>query len=151
MIEHRERRCVWCGTWIPPKKRGQALYCTDKCRREAFKERPCFYCGMAADTRDHVLPQSFTRTMADLGARKSDVVPCCRECNSLAGSKVFPTISEKRKYIKQRLRKKYEKVLEYYNYSSQEIEEFEGFLRQAVISGLEAKRLTKMRLRWPRL
>lgn len=58
----------------------------------------CAYCEAdLADTWDHIMPRKW-------GGEDiiENLLPCCRRCNSLAGSLVFATISEKRAYLKDR-------------------------------------------------
>lgn len=60
-----------------------------------------------------------------------------------------PTIPERREIAHTRIRKKYKRILNYREYSEEEINEFEGMLREAVISGLEDKKVIQARLAWP--
>lgn len=72
----------------------------------------CFYCGLPADTWDHVIPVSYLAGLLDAGFVKySPVVPACRECNVLAGSAVFEDFAEKRAYVRTRLQKRYKDLL----------------------------------------
>lgn len=73
----------------------------------------CAYCGMNADTRDHVYPISAMHAlvMADITNYTSVIVPACKECNCLAGSKIFPTFNEKRAYLRNTLRARYKHEL----------------------------------------
>lgn len=150
---HRdERRCAWCGKRIATTVRLDARFCSTPCRKEANKARPCIYCGLPAEGRDHFIPTSFVTTMLSAGIvpkRTKVIVPACRECNSTAGSKVFGTIREKRAYIHDRYRQKYAKLLEAPAWSEEELEELGTFLRGYVRGSGEGRRLLLARLRWP--
>lgn len=72
----------------------------------------CFYCGLPADTMDHVIPISHLAALLDAGFIKySQIVPACQECNCLAGSNVFEDFFEKRAYVRTRLQKRYKDLL----------------------------------------
>ncbi len=83
--------------------------------------------------------------------RFEETVPACTECNSLAGAKLFITVGAKRRWLKKRLRARYAKLLEAPAWSEAEIAELGFELRTHVERGQEAKRLTLMRLRWPKV
>ena len=79
----------------------------------------CAYCGVWAGTRDHVVPVSWMYKLfaCDFKADfKSEIVPCCQECNSIAGSKLFISFREKKKYIQKKLssKRKYKKFIDCY-------------------------------------
>ena len=61
----------------------------------------CAYCGEYADTKDHIIPYSFNHSgkrRADMGD-SDNLVPCCRECNSIASNLVFDDFYKKKDYI----------------------------------------------------
>ena len=71
----------------------------------------CQYCGAPANEVDHIVPKS------NLGSNKEEnLVACCKDCNVLAGARVFSTFSEKQDYIlakkKQRARLLNDRCLE---------------------------------------
>jgi hypothetical protein len=106
---------------------------------------------MAADSVDHFIPQSFASMIQDIGNIKNKKkVPCCRECNSTAGSKVFLTVKEKRDYIHNRYRTRYKKLLEAPDWSDKEIESLGFTIQSHVKRSIEGKKIMKERLRWPR-
>lgn len=106
----------------------------------------CVYCGVRGSTRDHIEPKTWTGS----AARAFVVtVPSCGECNSMINDSFAPTIPERREIAHTRIRKKYKRILNYQDYSEEEINEFEGMLREAVISGLEDKKVIQARLAWP--
>jgi hypothetical protein len=145
-----DRRCCWCGERIAPDKRKHSIYCTPKCRREAFSARPCMYCGVPADSRDHFVPRSYTNKMRAMGSsvHVSETVPCCRECNSTAGATIFSNVREKRFYIQDKYRNKYAKILNTPDWTQKELDELGPTLKSHVINGLRAKEITKQRIAW---
>lgn len=147
------RMCAWCGANIPEEKQSSAKFCSSKCRALAFKAKPCIYCGDIANSRDHFIPRAFVKRIEDLGWADKDniIVPACTECNSTAGSKVFATISEKRKYIHEQYKKKYKKLLEMPSWTEDELEEYGHSLRTHIKHSLTAKDEIRARLRWPKV
>src|SRR5688500_8401558 len=47
--------CSWCGEEM---EADRETFCSEGCMDEAARSNPCIYCGAAADTVDHVIPQS---------------------------------------------------------------------------------------------
>lgn len=117
-------------------------------RRIAENSHTCGYCGMPADTLDHFTPVSVGAVLTALGIKfKRYLIPACRECNILAGSKLFKTIGQKRHYIKQRLRQRYKKQLNCPNWTQDELEDLGWNLRSMIEKTLTAKTTIKERLR----
>ncbi len=145
-----DRWCSWCGTRIDVARRPQARYCSNHCRMAAFGAKPCVYCGLPADTRDHFVPKAFREKIQDLGwVRNRLIVPACNECNRTAGDKVFRTMKQKRGYIHERYRIKYRRILEMPSWSDEDLEELGYGLRTTVVAGLNARLTLRERLRWP--
>lgn len=115
---------------------------------------PCAYCGLPADTVDHVIPRSLRYMLVDVGGwrdrwgRVTDTVPACHECNSLVGSMVFNTMREKRNYIHERMRVKYKSVLRTPNWDQDELDELSPIMREYVVASMELAHLIRERLRW---
>ena len=150
----KDRRCVWCGVRIGEEIRSHAKFCSSKCRQEAFRQRPCIYCGVPANSRDHFVPKSYVQKMSHILAyvkKSSVIVPACIECNSTAGAKVFLTISEKRRYIQSKYREKYQKLLESPDWTESELAELGPTMKSHVVSSQNTKRLLRQRLYWPRM
>ena len=57
----------------------------------------CTYCGDLANTRDHIIPVSYTHGFRVFLGTKW--VWCCRECNTLLGNKMFDGIAGKAEYL----------------------------------------------------
>lgn len=145
--------CIWCGRPMIGEH-ADSLYCTERCVRAAARAVPCAYCGQPATGHDHVEPRVFRVVMADVGEdrnrRLPDTVPACQECNSTGGPQVFNTVGEKRRYIHDRLRHKYAKLLNSPTWHEHEIDELGYELQTHIRSAERAKRVIRARLFWPR-
>lgn len=106
----------------------------------------CTYCGdTPAEDLDHVIPVAYTNNRT---YTKDLVVPCCKECNGLLGSKSYMTIGDRAGYLAKAYRKKYAKVLKYPTWTQEELDELNGRLRQNVQQGQLLKALTQMRIEY---
>lgn len=145
--------CAWCGASLSGKRK-HARFCSDFCRRSSFGADPCFYCGLPAAGRDHVIAQAMYDAVLlrwpHLLHKIGETVPACTECNSLAGARLFVTPGAKRRWLKSRLRERYAKVLAQPDWTEAELEQISGHaLRSYILGAQEAKRLTRQRLSWP--
>ena len=99
-------------------------YIPEAVRREVFErhEHICQYCLLnVADSIDHILPYSFLPDHSP-----DNLTASCMRCNAIAGSKMFPTIHEKRLYIIRRLVKKRTKIPVW---TQAEVDDLEGTLK----------------------
>ncbi len=97
----------------------------------------CVYCGEHATDREHVVPKS-------LGG--SWTVPSCRECNSLIGASLQPSLSERRKVIARKVKARYRKVLRVPEWDREEVSELGPILRLAIAEMNEARLIVLERL-----
>lgn len=88
----------------------------------------CTYCGLPADTIDHTIPQTIVKAAGDAGVNLSSLtriryftVHACRECNSTLGDRVFPTLEERRAFVKAHIRRKYRGELKMPNWTDEEL------------------------------
>lgn len=116
---------------------------------------PCTYCGVPSTDKEHVTPISWIENameMKQMGINinvpKEVIVPSCRECNLMASDKVFKNISEKKKHIKEKLKKKYKKLLSMPTWEEKEINELSGELKRYVFLTNEIRRIVKSRLKY---
>lgn len=116
---------------------------------------PCFYCGMPATTVDHVTPRCYHWALAlakqatDPKAFAVETIPACFECNMLAGRRLFLHKWAKKKYLKERRRKKYARILRMPDWSPTDIAGISGYaLRQAIIAGLERRDQLRRQIAW---
>lgn len=98
----------------------------------------CFYCGdNTAITRDHVIPVSMNSETRSYNEK--DVVPCCRECNSLLGNKVLLTVEDRAMYLAERLTKRYASTLRAFGYGKDEINTFGPTLKSMISANVNMK------------
>jgi hypothetical protein len=119
---------------------------------------PCYYCGLPAGSIDHVVPRSVIEMLGILqdpavtgymhDRHRVKTVPACLECNDLIGPKYFPTLAERRAYLKDRLRVRYRKFLELPNWSDSELAQLSDRLQKRVIGALEVQRIVQARIAW---
>ncbi len=105
-------------------------------------------CGEAANARDHFIPRAFVKTMEEIAhiPRARIIVPCCTECNSTAGAKVFFTLKEKRIYIGEQYKKKYKKLLNAPTWTETEINALSYTLQSHIRQAEIHKRVIKRRI-----
>lgn len=118
-----------------------------RAQKIAYPTGVCVYCGMAAWTKDHLLPVTMTgETLRKFVA----VVPACGECNFAIGDRVGHRITERREEAHRVLRKKHRKTLELgKRWPPSELDELGPNLRARIEAGI-AKRLVLLdRLSWP--
>lgn len=128
-----------------------SVYKLRKQLKESDEPVWCEYCGLPADTVDHVKPVAYTNAIEHLAKiSNTKLVYCCRECNSIAGSRVFQSLAAKRAYIQQRLRQKYKKYLKMPNWSEDELSEMGSEMRRYIEQGQAMKGIVARRVRWPR-
>ena len=53
------------------------------------KDLDCVYCGLKAETWDHVHATVRDKKFSGFGHRLGNLVPCCKPCNSRKGNKVW--------------------------------------------------------------
>jgi len=113
----------------------------------------CYYCGMPATAKEHVIPLSILKNMADVGTeeilcRRKHLVRACRECNNLLGATYQTTLLKRKAFLKTRLRERYHSVLKMKNWTDEELSEFAPTLRSHVETAIRLKSLTEWRLTW---
>ena len=119
---------------------------------------PCYYCGLPAESVDHVVPQSMLDEwirLGDLenyrlatGRNRRLTVPACQQCNSILGAKYDATLEDRRDRLKGRLRQKYARVLSMPEWTPDQLAELGPRLREHVESGLRLKALARRRIAW---
>ncbi len=89
----------------------------------------CAYCGVPADTVDHVPNLSYRMAMGKTACPDCWLVDCCRECNSLLANSILTTFTGRRGYIAKRLRRKYAAILRMPKWTLEELGEMGYNLR----------------------
>lgn len=149
-----ERACTSCGKTFQPTRTWHA-FCSHSCRDDANRENrlaeyACEYCGLVADTIDHVPPVSVRPTLIELDlAFKIPFVEvrCCKECNCLLGRKPLWTIKQRRDYIHNILKIRYAKYLAIPEWIEQDLNQLSPQLREFTIHGIAIREVVKQRLR----
>jgi len=116
--------------------------------------KKCFYCGEDADTKDHIVPLSYqfsgNRNKVHFTRGQEDnLVDCCRECNCIAGNKVFMDVYKKKDYIQEFLKQKYKKVINMPFWSEEQIKELGKGLKKEVKIQQLARKWALNRINYP--
>jgi hypothetical protein len=129
----------------------------DRDEEQWLQGRPCHYCGMPADTVDHVVPQSLQSTarlaghpewIKEMVRARLQTVACCQQCNSVLGNRIFPTVADRRLAVKRYLRRKYQRLLEAKPWTPVELEQLNGRLREYVEQRQRLRANVLERLAW---
>lgn len=110
----------------------------------------CIYCGMSADSIDHVPPRHLRAQLAEIEllALGTKEVDACRECNSALGRRPLLTITERRRYIKHYLRRKYRRYLAIPEWNEEKLMTVGSSLRMMIERNMMIRDDVRMRLRW---
>lgn len=115
-------------------------------RKLVYPPGVCVYCGQSADTKDHLLPRTWTGE----AVRKNVLtVPACQECNSTIGDRYAPSITERRKIAQLAIAKKSKKLLQMPEWTKDELAELGKNLRSTIERGLHDRNVARARLSWP--
>tara|TARA_R110000744_G_C18865641_1_gene504561 strand:- start:35 stop:445 length:411 start_codon:yes stop_codon:yes gene_type:complete len=108
----------------------------------------CTYCKDIADTLDHVIPHSYVATNSKQirTYNKNEVVPCCRECNSLLGSKLYFTIAERADYLYTTYKKRYKKLLSIPEWDENDLKEIKNNLKKYIEASIKEKKIIQIRI-----
>ncbi len=99
--------CLVCFTKFRPRRTWQR-FCSPACRgdnrnTERSAEYTCVYCGLIANTVDHIPPISVRPTLVDLGLAgryQFLEVRACQQCNSALGARSLWTVKQRKAWIK---------------------------------------------------
>jgi hypothetical protein len=94
----------------------------------------CHYCGMPADTKDHIIPISYNYAQRPTSHRSKGgiTVDCCQECNSILSDKFLSTIQTRAAELAECLEVKYRKVLTAPVWSEEDLTELGPSLQKQV-------------------
>lgn len=115
-------------------------------RRLAYPAYICIYCGRSGYTVDHLLPR---RLGGEAKRAYVVTVPACGTCNSLLNDTLTWSITERRAICHARLRRKYRKILNHFEYAESDLKEYGPTLRKAIVRGMEDKAEVMRMLDWP--
>ncbi len=100
----------------------------------------CAYCGDRATDVEHVIPRST--------GLPTFTVPACKDCNSIAGDRVFGCFEEKAEYVKTTLKIKHQKILRVPEWDKDELREVSYSLRKSIIAAQARRDWVQQRLDW---
>lgn len=114
---------------------------------------PCSYCGVPANSIDHIPPRHMRMQLREMELTALTVleVPSCKECNSALGARPLLTVGHRRAFIKKWLAQRYAKYLRIPNWTEEELAGFGAGLRGRVKRNMQIRETIKERLRWPNL
>ena len=75
-------------------------------------------------------------------------VAACKECNSLLSNSIQDTLAERKKLLKQRLKRKYKKILAIPNWKDEELVIMEYNMKKYILDSLKLRELTRLRLEY---
>jgi hypothetical protein len=113
------------------------------CPNEFRKRIPgkwCVYCGEPASQEDHFPPYSVTL--------RGLLLPVCSECNVIAGTAHPYNFELRAEFVKDKLRKKYNKLLESLDWENSEIKELGRNLKGKISSWEKRKKIERGRIAW---
>ena len=148
--ERKGRTRLKANAQLIRRKRLQHLSRCYK-RRAMFAPHVCTYCGVPADTFDHVPPVTvayeLTREWLDKNGYGLWLVPACRQCNTRLGAKRVLTVEHRAKAIWNRLHRDLEKVRSA-EWTMEELMELGPRLGAYVRAGADQVLLLKHRIAW---
>lgn len=111
---------------------------------------PCIYCGLPATGIDHIPPRAMRHKLQDLGEYVGTwiEVPSCSWCNSTLNDLALLTITDRKLYIKQRIRAKYKRILSSVDWTDEQLEELGYSLKSKIKATMSKKKILKLRLDW---
>jgi hypothetical protein len=118
----------------------------------------CYYCGSIAGDIDHVVPKIVLKMLSDLGdeeVRRRLINPnriltvaACHECNVLLGASYFDTLAERKNHLKQKLKKRYARLLSMPEWTEDEIKQLRGRMRDHIRGEMARRALMRQRIAW---
>ena len=100
----------------------------------------CIYCGMIANSREHFPPASLTM--------RGLLLPCCLECNALAGTGHPADFALRSKMVKNKLMHRYRKALKVPIWESEDLSEMGRTLKGEIKAWQRKRRIIQSRLAW---
>lgn len=132
-----------CGT---PRCLNLSHLCWSEPKTINYPAGVCVYCGLSADTKDHLLPRTWT---GDAARKNVIVVPSCRQCNAAISDRYVMAVNERRKIAHNHIRKRASRLLKMPKWTPDEIAELGPTLRSSVERGVHDRRVAEARLAWP--
>lgn len=113
---------------------------------------PCVYCGIRADTMDHVPPLRTVEMMADADIDRANLrkYPACRECNSWLADCRLTGLTNRRAIVREKIRKKYKRLLRMPRWDEDELAELSEQFAEFMRKSSDAADIAKRRIGWGR-
>ena len=147
--------CVNCGTMCSQKTAKLRSYCSAACRAESWRNpalnTPCCYCGVPANSVDHIPPQSVRGFLIDSGLTHKYPfiqVMACLECNSLLGTKPIWDVANRRRAIKKLLAVRYKRTLLMPDWSDRELGSMSKSMASTIQMRIDIREWITERLAW---
>lgn len=103
---------------------------------DSWKDSSCFYCGVYAQSKDHIPPLSYPDYFKE---SHRFIVRSCLLCNSLLSNRPMLTFLSRCDFLFYRYQNRFKKCLSLPIWSEDEINQLSGKLRRTVILGLKKK------------
>jgi hypothetical protein len=114
----------------------------------------CIYCDSIADGVDHPVPVSRLVSRRLLAHSKTKrygkMVPCCANCNSMLGNKLFKFMEDRFEFVADRLEVRYSNLLNMPLWSTDELDELGPSMRSAIEADLSRKERIQNRIKFAR-
>lgn len=141
VISKRKRKCKEC-TKIYTVSKDWQIFCGASCRSRFNKNRYCFFCGIPADSKHHILP----RVISKKGFKDTEYVFTCNECNSTLCDHIFLYVHEEAQYLIDKYTRKYGLQTKRVEWDDEEIDELSGMLKQMVKKSISRKIIAEERV-----
>lgn len=141
------RSCLQCKVPFETSMMRR-LFCSNGCERDHWREHglECYYCDETAESEDHIFLQHY-------GDGCGETVPACRECNSVLQDCSPTSHIGRMKTLLDRYLKRYKKVLNYADWTEDELAEVSENLRQSieVMQAQKVRAHTRITFLWDRI
>jgi len=110
----------------------------------------CTYCGIPAETLDHIPPISAVYFLSERAKEDFNFykVPSCSECNSALNNTSLLSVAERHSYIRKFLKKKYKRGLRIPYWDEDELKELHSTMREEIKKANEQASWCKERITW---
>lgn len=126
----------------------EGLYSIIRGERSEEGYRLCIYCGLPADTYDHVPPISRVEDYRAYYLEREEYLKICscRQCNNYLGDTIQPSVLDRLDALKIILEKKLSKYLRMGDWTEEELSNLNGRLKQTVEDGIRLRDAAEYRL-----
>lgn len=100
----------------------------------------CVYCGELASSLEHFPPASYSA--------HGYLLPCCRQCNSMAGTAYPLNFKLRATYVNERLRSRYARELRVPEWANNELRPLRYNLKTGIKAWQKMQRIARERVAW---